>query len=745
MEMCSTMTTIPDALLQFRDVRFDGESSHVHDIFAQLKKPTSDPSSNARHASPSTALARLRSSALARSIATDASPSLAASNDRSNAAPYASRSESYPAPAGNAASAAGPLCNLAHDAGGGSIVAPSPSSASSASSRSRCDAYRRRRSANRPRPTRGGVPGAPDSSNPPLDPSRKPSPSPWKSWKSLSPPLPRQPSPPVSSAAPSERLRSRCSASAARASSSDAASVSAARLAPSSAASRLAALAAYARAPAPVSDADARSRASLRCPAISRALPRALSRTYSSREAAPSSTPGPPRARFYLPIDDPRNRLASRRWTWRARRARRDVRASVPLVGFCVWPQVASRRTSSVGFGIPSSRERSSRSSRRRRRRVRRRRFPPSGTGTVPIGKRRRDGRVPSGSPRRGWKAGASPGNRARVAGRVVAAKATATATANGTDFDGLRTSTDGTPPRGVPVPRAGTGTGMDLRPRRTPPQTRRRRIRRFGRRGRGRGGPAGRVPRSRRARARRRTRAGLVAAPRRGRRCGAGGRRARAGAGAGGGRHREGLVGGIVAEVVVVHLLGDLGALGRRRHRVGTRCNHTPRRRTRGGGDGRARGGRSRRRARNPRCSRYARNRGSARARRGVRRPRGRRVSERVSNVVVLTGERANGRYYFFIVLPPARPRGRESHACTQVRLAVSPSLSPWDRHATTSSYKSRPSGAPRYAIRNDARLAYTTANPGAVPPRQISTPPASPPPRRRGRRPSSDSPRPT
>ena len=189
------------------------------------------------------------------------------------------------------------------------------------------------------------------------------------------------------------------------------------------------------------------------------------------------------------------------------------------------------------------------------------------------------------------------------------------------TDF---RTSTDGTPPRGVPVPRAGTGTGMDLRPRRTPPQTRRRRIRRFGRRGRGRGGPAGRVPRSRRARARRRTRAGLVAAPRRGRRCGAGGRRARAGAGAGGGRHREGLVGGIVAEVVVVHLLGDLGALGRRRHRVGTRCNHTPRRRTRGGGDGRARGGRSRRRARNPRCSRYARNRGSAARASGCASPAG-------------------------------------------------------------------------------------------------------------------------
>ena len=224
-------------------------------------------------------------------------------------------------------------------------------------------------------------------------------------------------------------------------------------------------------------------------------------------------------------------------------------------------------------------------------------------------------------------------------------------------------------------------------------------------------------------ARARRRTRAGLVAAPRRGRRCGAGGRRARAGAGAGGGRHREGLVGGIVAEVVVVHLLGDLGALGRRRHRVGTRCNHTPRRRTRGGGDGRARGGRSRRRARNPRCSRYARNRGSAaRACVGVCVARGEDASRRgCRNVVVLTGERANGRYYFFIVLPPAHPRTHiwtpKVEACTQVRLAASPSLSPWDRHATTSSYKSRPSGAPRYAIRNDARLAYTTANPARSP----------------------------
>ena len=95
-------------------------------------------------------------------------------------------------------------------------------------------------------------------------------------------------------------------------------------------------------------------------------------------------------------------------------------------------------------------------------------------------------------------------------------------------------------------------------------------------------------------------------------------------GRGRGGGRHREGLVGGIVAEVVVVHLLGDLGALGRRRHRVGTRCNHTPRRRTRGGGDGRARGGRSRRRARNPRCSRYARNRGSAARASGCASPAG-------------------------------------------------------------------------------------------------------------------------
>ena len=65
-------------------------------------------------------------------------------------------------------------------------------------------------------------------------------------------------------------------------------------------------------------------------------------------------------------------------------------------------------------------------------------------------------------------------------------------------------------------------------------------------------------------------------------------------------------------------------GAPGRRRHRVGTRCNHTPRRRTRGGGDGRARGGRSRRRARNPRCSRYARNRGSAARASGCASPAG-------------------------------------------------------------------------------------------------------------------------
>ena len=449
-----------------------------------------------------------------------------------------------------------------------------------------------------------------------------------------------------------------------------------------------------------------------------------------------------------MPIDDPRNRLASRRWTWRARRARRDVRASVPLVGFCVWPRVASRRTSSVGFGIPSSRERSSQSSRRRRRRVRRRRFPPSGTGTVPIGERRRDGRVPSGSPRRGWKAGASPGNRARVAGRVVAAKATATATANGTDLDGLRTSTDGTPPRGVPVPRAGTGTGMDLRPRRTPPQTRRRRIRRFGRRERGRGGPAGRVPRSRRARARRRTRAGLVAAPRRGRRCGAGGRRARAGAGAGGRETPRG---------------------ARRRHRRGgrrrtpprrsrsprettTSCRHavqshatTPnarwRRRSRAGwsvATPRAKPAMLAVRAK-PRVSR---------ARVGVCVARGEDASRRgCRNVVVLTGERANGRYFFYRSSPRAPTYAHLDAKVMRVLRYDSP-----PRHLCRPGIVTR--RRPRTRVGRPARRGtrFETTRDSRTPPRtparspaRISTPPASPPPRRRGRRPSSDSPRPT
>ena len=715
------MTTIPDALLQFRDVRFDGESSHVHDIFTQLKKPTSDPSSNARHASPSTALARLRSSALARSIATDASPSLAASNDRSNAAPYASRSESYPAPAGNAASAAGPLCNLAHDAGGGSIVAPSPSSASSASSRSRCDAYRRRRSANRPRPTRGGVPGAPDSSNPPLDPSRKPSPSPWKSWKSLSPPLPRQPSPPVSLAAPSARLRSRCSASAARASSSDAASVSAARLAPSSAASRLAALAAYA------------ARALRRC--------QTPTRVRAHRFDVPRY-----RARFLAHSRGHIHRVKPRH------RRRRDHRGLVFICRSTI-RGIVSPRGDGLGardergetFGRQSlwwvsafgprwrrgGRRASGLGSRRRGNDPRNRRVDVDdefvGDGSL------RRGRGPSPSEnaaamdafRRGVLA--EDGKRARVRGIGRASLGGSSRRrrrrrrpANGTDFDGLRTSTDGTPPRGVPVPRAGTGTGMDLRPRRTPPQTRRRRIRRFGRRGRGRGvlrdESPGRDGRGRggghglaSSRHRDEGDGAALAVAARGRGRGRGEGDTARGSSEASSRRSSSYTSSAISEPS-----GDDDIVSARgaitRHDAERAVAATV-----------ARGVVGRDAARETRDARGTRETaGQPRARRGVRRPRGRRVSERVSERRCVNGRTGERTLFFFIVLPPAPTYAlwtRKSRVYSSVRLAVSPSLSPWDRHATTSSYKSRPSGAPRYAIRNDARLAYTTSNPARSP----------------------------
>ena len=277
MEMCSTMTTIPDALLQFRDVRFDGESSHVHDIFTQLKNPLpTHPRARVTHlqARPSRACAAPRWLGASPRTPPRRSPRRTTDRTPPRTRPGPSRiprpPETQPPPP--------VLC----------VTSPTTPAADRSSPRHPRAPPPPPREADATRTDDEGAPiardrpaaasRAPDSSNPPLDPSRKPSPSPWKSWKSLSPPLPRQPSPPVSLAAPSARLRSRCSASAARASSSDAASVSAARLAPSSAASRLAALAAYAaRACAGVR----RRRAFARIASMSRDIARASSRTLA--------------------------------------------------------------------------------------------------------------------------------------------------------------------------------------------------------------------------------------------------------------------------------------------------------------------------------------------------------------------------------------------------------------------------------------------------------------------------------
>ena len=133
----------------------------------------------------------------------------------------------------------------------------------------------------------------------------------------------------------------------------------------------------------------------------------------------------------------------------------------------------------------------------------------------------------------------------------------------------------------------------------------------------------------------------------------------------------------------------------------------------------------------------------GQPRARRGVRRPRGRRVSElSVSNVVVTTGERTNGRY--FILLPPARLDAKVTRVLIRYD---SPS-----RHLCRPGIVTR--RRPRTRVGRPARRGtrFETTRDSRTPPRtparspaRISTPPASPPPRRRGRRPSSDSPRPT
>ena len=138
----------------------------------------------------------------------------------------------------------------------------------------------------------------------------------------------------------------------------------------------------------------------------------------------------------------------------------------------------------------------------------------------------------------------------------------------------------------------------------------------------------------------------------------------------------------------------------------------------------------------------------GQPRVRRGVRRPRGRRVSERVSERRCVNGRTGERTLLFFYRSSPRAPT--YAHLDAKVMRVLRYDSPP--RHLCRPGIVTR--RRPRTRVGRPARRGtrFETTRDSRTPPRtparspaRISTPPASPPPRRRGRRPSSDSPRPT